>query len=186
MSQHNNQSSTYLDHLSQLLQTLDRSEIDDCVNTITSYVNSDNHIFTCGNGGSATTASHYVTDWAKMTFLRTDRTLRTTCLSDNIGLVTAYANDIDYGSIFAEQLKYSAKCNDLLIVVSGSGNSTNIINALVQAKNMGMRTLGVVGFNGGKAKELCDHYFHVNSSDMQLCEDVHLIFGHIVMKALIK
>ena len=184
MKQHESHSLSYLSQLVNLLHSLNHTEIDDCVDTITDYVDSDNRIFTCGNGGSATTASHYVTDWAKMTFLHTDRKINISCLSDNIGLVTAYANDIDYKEIFAEQLKYSAKPNDLLIVVSGSGNSPNIINALIQAKKMEMRTLGVLGFDGGKAKELCDYHFHVKSFDMQLCEDLHLIFGHIVMKAL--
>jgi D-sedoheptulose 7-phosphate isomerase len=135
-------------------------------------------IITCGNGGSASTASHYITDWNKMINLATGRKFRGVCLCDNIGLITAYANDISYDEVFAGQLKALMDPGDLVIAVSGSGNSPNVLRAVEYARDNEGKTLAVVGYDGGKLLLLCDHAVHVPSFDMQLCEDVHLMFGH--------
>jgi len=141
-------------------------------------------IITCGNGGSASTASHYITDWNKMINLATGKKFRGISLCDNIGLITAYGNDISYDEVFAGQLKAIMDEGDLLVAVSGSGNSPNVVKAVEYANSIGADTLAVVGYDGGKVKELSKAAVWVESFDMQLCEDVHLMFGHMVMKTL--
>ena len=141
-------------------------------------------IITCGNGGSASTASHYITDWAKMVPLATGKKFRGICLCDNVGLITAYGNDLSYADVFSGQIDALMDEGDLLIAVSGSGNSPNMLRAAEAARLAGGRVLGVVGYDGGRLMSLCDHCVWVPSFDMQLCEDVHLMFGHMVMKAL--
>jgi D-sedoheptulose 7-phosphate isomerase len=141
-------------------------------------------IFTCGNGGSASTASHYITDWNKMVNLATGKKFRGISLCDNIGLITAYGNDISYDEVFAGQLKAIMDKGDLLVAISGSGNSPNVVKAVEYANSIGGDTLAVVGYDGGKVKELSKTAVWVESFDMQLCEDVHLMFGHLVMKTL--
>jgi D-sedoheptulose 7-phosphate isomerase len=141
-------------------------------------------IITMGNGGSASTASHYITDWNKMINLSTGRKFRGVCLADNIGLITAYANDLSYADVFEGQLRALMDEGDLVIAVSGSGNSPNVLKAVEYANANGATSLAVVGYDGGKLKPLCHKSVHVPSFDMQLCEDVHLMFGHMVMKTL--
>lgn len=141
-------------------------------------------ILTCGNGGSASTASHYITDWNKMINLATGKKFRGVCLSDNVGLITAYGNDLSYEYVFAGQVDAMMDEGDLLVAVSGSGNSPNILRAIEAARNAGGKVLGIIGYDGGKMKSMCDHNVLVPSFDMQLCEDVHLMFGHLVMKNL--
>lgn len=141
-------------------------------------------IITCGNGGSASTASHYITDWSKMVNLATGKKFRGISLCDNIGLITAYGNDISYDEVFAGQLKAIMDEGDLLVAISGSGNSPNVVKAVEYANSIGGDTLAVVGYDGGKVKELSKTAVWVESFDMQLCEDVHLMFGHLVMKTL--
>lgn len=141
-------------------------------------------IITCGNGGSASTASHYITDWNKMINLATGQRFRGLSLCDNIGLITAYGNDISYDEVFAGQLKAIMDEGDLLVAISGSGNSPNVLKAVEYANSIGGDTLAVVGYEGGKLKPMCKQAVWVPSFDMQLCEDVHLMFGHMVMKTL--
>ena len=174
----------YLESHRRLSERLDRSELQNALSMVEMAFNKGQKIFTLGNGGSASTASHYITDWNKMINLATKKKFRGICLCDNIGLITAYANDISYDHVFAGQLEAMADDGDLVIAVSGSGNSPNVLKALETAKKMGCVSLGVLGYDGGKAKSLCDHSVVVPSFDMQLCEDVHLQFGHLVMKHL--
>lgn len=141
-------------------------------------------IITCGNGGSASTASHYITDWNKMVNLATGKKFRGVSLCDNIGLITAYGNDLSYDDVFSGQLAALMDEGDLLIAVSGSGNSPNVLKAVEYANANGGHTLAVVGYDGGKLKKLAHDSVWVPSFDMQLCEDVHLMFGHMVMKTL--
>jgi D-sedoheptulose 7-phosphate isomerase len=142
------------------------------------------NIFTCGNGGSASTASHYITDWNKMINLATGKKFRGISLCDNVGIMTAYANDISYDEIFSGQLKSLMDPGDLLIAISGSGNSRNVINAVNYANSEGGDTLGILGYDGGELIKISKQSILVPSFDMQLCEDVHLMIGHMVMKTL--
>ena len=127
---------------------------------------------------------HSITDWNKMVNLATGRKLRGISLCDNVGIVTAFANDIAYEEVFAGQLKAILEPNDLLIALSGSGHSANVVKAVEYASGAGATTLAVVGYDGGHSKRIARHVVWVPSFDMQLCEDVHLMFGHMVMKTL--
>ena len=119
-----------------------------------------------------------------MVNLATGKKFRGISLCDNIGLITAYGNDISYDEVFAGQLKAIMDEGDLLVAISGSGNSSNILKAVEYANSIGGNTLAIVGYDGGKLKELSKNAVWVESFDMQLCEDVHLMFGHMVMKTL--
>jgi D-sedoheptulose 7-phosphate isomerase len=141
-------------------------------------------VVTCGNGGSASTASHYITDWNKAGSMATGRRFRGLSLVDNVGLVTAFGNDVGYDDVFAGQVRACVDEGDLLVALSGSGNSPNVLRAVVAAHEVGADTLAVVGYDGGKLMQIAHHAVWVPSFDMQLCEDLHLMFGHMVMKAL--
>jgi D-sedoheptulose 7-phosphate isomerase len=174
----------YSEKLINTLRLINASEWDNAILKIKETYEADNQILTCGNGGSALTASHFITDWNKMTQQFNGRGLRGICLSDNIGLVTAYANDLNYSEIYSEQVKTYAKEGDLFIVVSGSGNSPNILKSIEAAKDLGLTTVAVVGFSGGEAAKNAHLKVHVPINDMQISEDLHLAFGHMAMKAL--
>ena len=174
----------YIEQHNLVIKNLDQKEIEDAINLIKSTIKKNNRIAVCGNGGSALTASHYITDWNKMIFSQTHQKFDGICLSDNIGLVTAYSNDVSYNDIFSEQVKNLLKEEDLLITVSGSGNSENVVRATKVANEMNVNTLSICGFDGGKIKIISKKSVWVRSFDMQLCEDAHIVFGHIVMKSL--
>ena len=174
----------YLESLAAVLDSLDRGSIDRAISLIKAAWQDRRKIFVCGNGGSALTASHYVNDWNKMAFLSTGRPFRGHCLSDNIGLLTAYSNDISYEDVYREQLKNLMDQEDLVVAISGSGNSENVIRAIEYANENGAVTLGICGYDGGRLRRIAKHSLWVQSFDMQFCEDVHFVFGHMVMKSL--
>jgi len=174
----------YLDAHEELFKKISSEEIDNAISLIKSKFISGSKIITCGNGGSAYTASHYITDWNKMVNIATGKQFKGISLCDNIGLLTAFGNDISYDEVFAGQLKSILSAEDLLITVSGSGNSPNVIRAIEYANSVGADTLAIVGYDGGKSKLLSKQSVWINSFDMQLCEDLHLMFGHMVMKEL--
>jgi len=130
------------------------------------------------------TALHFVTDWGKMIPLSSGKPLNARTLIDNMGLITAYANDMSYDDVFWKQLEYIMRPGDLIVAISGSGNSENIIRAVDYANEHGGITLGLCGFSGGRLKDRAQHAVWVNVNDMQLCEDAHAIFGHVVMQTL--
>lgn len=167
-----------------LAQKIDMEALQCAIDVVQNAFDSNRKIITCGNGGSASTASHYITDWNKMVNLATGRKFRGFSLSDNIGLITAYGNDLSYEDVFSGQLAAIADEGDLLIAISGSGNSPNVLKAVECASKNGINTLGILGYDGGKLMPMVQHAFLVPSFDMQLCEDIHLMFGHMVMKNL--
>lgn len=146
-------------------------------------------VFIIGNGGSASTASHMACDFQK-TILghkgdqRVNR-FRVTSLCDNMEVMTAWANDVGYEVIFSEQLKTFANEGDLLIAISASGNSPNIIRAVDVAKLKGLKVIGLTGFIGGQLRQLADVPIHVESNDYGIIENVHLIFGHLATRHLL-
>ena len=170
----------------ELFKKIDQESISKSIELIKTKFLGRNKIFTCGNGGSAYTASHYITDWNKMVNIATGSPFFGYSLCDNIGIITAFGNDISYDDIFSGQLKSIMSQEDLLIVVSGSGNSPNIINALQYANSIGAETLAIVGYDGGLAKKIAKNVCWIPSFDMQLCEDIHLMIGHMIMKELTK
>ena len=176
----------YISEHAKVFEGMDSQMIQQAIDLVLNAIAKEKKIITCGNGGSASTASHFITDWNKMYNLSTGNRLRGISLVDNLGLITAFGNDISFDEIFSGQLKSIMDSGDLLVVVSGSGNSPNILEAINTAKNLGGEVLGVLGYDGGQALSLCDATFHVPSWDMQICEDIHLSFGHLVMKTICK
>lgn len=168
----------------QLAERLDWNMFQSGVDLVQRKFLEGKQVITCGNGGSAATASHYITDWNKMGNLAMGGRYRGFSLCDNIGLVTAYANDLSYDEVFVGQLRALLDDGDLVIAVSGSGNSPNVLKAVEYANAQGADTLAVVGYDGGKLKTIAKQSVWVPSFDMQLCEDLHLMFGHMVMKTL--
>ncbi len=174
----------YFKKLSTTLSSVDRDEIDNGVAVVADAWNRGAQIITLGNGGSSMTALHYITDWNKSVYLSSKKPFRGRSLVDNMGLLMAYGNDISFQDIFVEQLKNLLQPGDLVIAISGSGNSENVIRAVDYANDNGAVTLGLCGYRGGKLKDKAQHVVWANVDDMQLCEDVHAIFGHIVMQKL--
>ena len=174
----------YFDKLSRLLSEVNRAEFDRGVEVVQAAWERGAQIITLGNGGSSMTALHYITDWNKSIFLSTGKPFYGRTLVDNMGLLMAYGNDISFQDIFLEQLKNILKPGDLVIAISGSGNSKNVIRAVDYANKNGGETLGLCGYSGGKLKDIAQHRIWININDMQLCEDLHAIFGHVVMQRL--
>jgi len=186
MSEYAGYAAAYFAKLNAILDKMDRASIDNGVAVIAKAWREGRQIITLGNGGSAMTALHFITDWNKSVYLANGVQFRGRTLSDNMGLLTAYANDISYADVFIEQLKNVMQPGDLVIAISGSGNSENVIRAVNYANENGAVTLGLCGYRGGKLKDAAQHVVWADVDDMQLCEDVHAIFGHIVMQTLCK
>jgi D-sedoheptulose 7-phosphate isomerase len=177
-------SAAYLDRLNSVFNAIDKESIDHGVALVAKAWLCGRQIFTLGNGGSSYTALHFINDWNKSIFIEGKMPFRGRCLVDNIGLVMAYANDISFQDVFVEQLKNLLEPGDLVIAISGSGNSENVLRAVRYANKHGAVTLGLCGYDGGKLKEIAQNHLWANVTDMQLCEDIHAIFGHIVMQCL--
>lgn len=176
----------YLDEEIRLLQELDVPTVNELMNALVEAYEKEATVYVFGNGGSASTASHMANDFNKGISEYTDKKFRICCLNDNVPTVLAIANDIGYEDIFSFQLRSKVKPEDLVIGISGSGNSGNVINALNYAKEQGAKTVGWVGFDGGKVAKLTDITFHVPVRNMQLVEDVHLILNHLMMYVIMK
>lgn len=178
----------YFHQLYLLLSELDRDDLIDSFKVVENKLKQRKSIFLAGNGGSAATASHALVDLNK-TILGHGRNyrhirLRVISLADNIPILTAIGNDFSYKNVFSESLKNLANPGDLLIVLSGSGKSPNIISALNTAKDLQVETLGLLGFDGGKAKKLVDHKVLVPSESYGHIEDVHMIYFHLLTEYL--
>lgn len=138
-------------------------------------------VYIMGNGGSATTASHWAGDFNKGLSMHLERKFRFVCLSDNLSSLMAIANDMDYEAIFVEQLRGRLGSSDLVIGISGSGNSPNILRAIEYANDMGVKTVGLTGYDGGKLRESAALSVHVPVNSMQIAEDIHLVLDHMLM-----
>lgn len=174
----------YLGKLIKQLSMIDRDEIDHAVKVVADAWHAGKQIITLGNGGSSMTALHFITDWNKSVFMYGGKPFRGRSLVDNMGLVMAYANDLSFQDVFVEQLKNVLTPGDLVIAISGSGNSENVIRAVQYANDNDAVTLGLCGYRGGKLKEIAQHVLWADVDDMQIAEDVHAIFGHMVMQRL--
>ena len=173
----------YAARLAQVLATQDWTPVHALTRLLADAWRGGHAVFICGNGGSAANATHWANDFV-YPVARTGRGLRISALSANTAVLTCLANDLGYEKVFAHQLRVMAKSQDVLIVLSGSGNSPNIIEALHTAREMGMRTVGVLGFSGGAALPLVDLAIHFAIDDMQIAEDLQLVVNHMVMQAL--
>ena len=141
-------------------------------------------IYLCGNGGSAGNAIHLANDFIYGAGLTRGIGLRIESLAANSAVLTCLANDIGYEEVYAEQLRVKANSGDVLLVFSGSGNSPNIVRALEMGNKLGMETFAILGFSGGKCKDIAKHPLHFAIDDMQIAEDLQLIIGHMIMQWL--
>lgn len=142
-------------------------------------------VFIFGNGGSGANASHFAGDFTKGIFGETKSSFRVICLNDNLAAFSAIANDISYQEVFSEQLKNFVRRGDLVIGISVSGNSINIIRAIEYAKTAGAKTVAFCGFDGGRIKAAVDLALHVNLNNMEVSEDIHLAIIHCVKRLVI-
>lgn len=178
--------SAYLETEIETLRGLDQGEIDQALHLLANALEQESSVYIFGNGGSAATASHFQNDFNKGISEHTEKKFRFQCLSDNFATVTAIANDISYDEIFRFQLCGRLKSDDLVIAISGSGNSKNVINAVEYAKKQGCKIIGLTGYDGGRLKKLSDVSLHVPVQSMQITEDVHMIFDHLMMSVFYK
>ena len=171
----------YIEMEKNVLSSLDSDDINEIMNVLENARLKGRRIFICGNGGSASTASHMECDFNKGISYAQDVKYDIECLSDNVAMMMAIANDIGYEDIFAVPLKNKLKKGDIVIGISGSGNSENVIRAFEYANNLGADTIAFTGYSGGKLKKMAKYSIHVNIDNMQIVEDVHLILNHMMM-----
>ena len=172
------------DYKDQVKNALDKFEFDnEILDVLKDSIKNNQTIFVGGNGGSAAIASHYVCDLSKganKDWKANFNRYRAICLSSNLGYITAISNDEHYDEVFKQQLINLAKPNDILVLISSSGNSPNIVKAAEYAKSIGMIVIGISGFKGGKLKEIAHHTAHVNHDKYEVCENIHDIFGQFL------
>lgn len=173
----------YLDREIEVIRSLDLESINDVMNALEAAKAQHKTTYICGNGGSAATASHFVCDFNKGLNDEASQ-FKFQCLSDNVPIMMAISNDIGYDEVFRYQIKGRIEKGDILFGISGSGNSKNVINAMDYAQSIGATTIALVGYDGGKMKQIADHCIHVNVNDMQISEDIHMIMDHLMMYVL--
>jgi len=172
----------YYEREIECINNLDLDKINEAMNAIYETYERGGMIYVCGNGGSASTASHMQNDFNKGISEYVSKKFNFYCLNDNIATLMAVANDIGYEEVFRFQLLNKITDKDLFIGISGSGNSKNVLNAAQYAKECGAKIVGITGYSGGKLKEMADYEMHANENDMQIAEDVHMTFDHMMMK----
>ena len=174
----------YYEREIECIKRFNLDDFNEAMNAILDTYENGGMIYVCGNGGSASTASHMQNDFNKGISEYVDKKFNFYCLSDNVSTMMAVANDIGYEEVFRFPLLGKITDNDLFIGISGSGNSKNVINAAEYAKECGAKVLGITGYSGGKLKEIADYRMHVDENDMQIAEDLHMTFDHMMMKIL--
>lgn len=171
----------YIEKLTKLLKSLDPKQIESVGKLLHAARAEGRQVFVLGNGGSAALASHVAVDLGKGCSRGREKRFRVLSLTDNVPWMTALSNDISYEDVFSEQLANYAEKGDVVIAISGSGNSKNVLKALETANKIGCETVGISGFQGGKLKPLVKHHVHVPSDHMGLIEDGQLIVCHILV-----
>ena len=177
------------DYLAKLVKVLEQNkskEIYNLYNLILKTWKKNQSIFICGNGGSAANSNHIANDLSIAAVKNSKRGLKVESLASNSSVMTCIANDYGYEKIFSEQLRNKGSKEDLLLVLSGSGNSKNILNAIKQAKKIKMNIFAILGFNGGKCKKILDKFINYQINDMQISEDLQMIIINICVKELMK
>jgi len=174
----------YLTQLKDLLDIFPHDTFEDIGKTLISAYNNEKHVFIMGNGGSGSTASHFACDLNKGSCFELEKKFKVICLNDNVPTMLAYANDLSYSKVFVEQLKNFLQHGDVVIGISGSGNSENVLQAVSYAKGKGARTIGLTGFDGGKLAQIVDIPLVASVHDMQKVEDIHMIVVHMLMQFL--
>jgi D-sedoheptulose 7-phosphate isomerase len=181
---------SFLERVGQELMRIDPAQVKALADAVYDCYEKKRTVFLCGNGGSGSNASHFCEDLGKGTLRREDfdndkkTRLRVLSLTDNTPYILAWGNDEGFERVFVEQLKNLATPGDLLIAISGSGNSPNVLRAVEWANRNGLKTFGCTGFSGGKLRSLAQHGLHVPLDDMGIVESIHLTAFHWVVDDL--
>lgn len=174
-------------YIATLRETIDRLPVDRIAQVVDALQNArlnGRQVFIMGNGGSASTASHFVCDLAKNTRIPDLPHFRVIGLTDNMAIFSAYANDEGYENVFAAQLANLIEADDVVIAISASGNSVNVIKAVEEARSRNALTIGFTGFDGGRLASLVDIQVHVDSHIIEHVEDIHLMLEHMIVKTI--
>lgn len=176
----------YVNDLEELVRKVDPSEVEDLIDELTAAYDEGRMVYLIGNGGSGANASHICEDLGKGTLhdFENQKRLRVLSLTDNTAYILAWANDTSYDRIFVEQLKNLGEPGALLVAISGSGNSPNILKAVEYANAHGMKTFGITGYDGGALKKMAHKCMHVPSFNMGAVESVHVIYFHYILDTL--
>ena len=170
--------------LKAAIDRISRDEINEFLNLLVDALEAGRTVFTLGNGGSAATASHMAVDFNKGLSYGKARRFRFLCLSDNLPTLTAYANDVSYEDVFVEPLRNFLESGDLVIAISGSGNSRNVIKAVEYANARDAVTVGLTGYDGGRLRKTARYGVHIPIRDMQVTEDLHMVLDHLAYSVL--
>ena len=172
---------SYYKTLINIIENLDVGQLNEAMNVLYDAYERESDVYICGNGGSAATASHFQNDFNKGICYDLPKKFHFRCLNDNVATMMAIANDDSYEKVFSKQLEGNIKKKDALVAISGSGNSKNIIAACEEATKAGAKIIGVSGYDGGRLYELSDYHMHCGIKNMQIVEDVHMTFDHMMM-----
>jgi D-sedoheptulose 7-phosphate isomerase len=176
----------YAQQVQEALEQVPASSLDEAYRVITSAVNENRRVFVAGNGGSAAIADHLCCDWTKGTHSPGLSPLRTHSLASNVPVLTAIANDFGYDTVFSRQLELLANAGDVLLLISSSGNSPNIVSAMDAAKTMGITSVGLTGFSGGALAQRADVSLHIPYANYGLVEDCHQILMHTFAQLFVR
>lgn len=174
----------YVKTLSALLSAVDTQQVSHVANLLFECWRDNRRLIFCGNGGSGSTSTHMVCDFQKNIWLDGGKPFEVVSLTDSPALLLAWGNDTDFANVFAGQARTWLRKDDILIAISGSGNSQNVLEAVKVAKEVGATSVGLCGYGGGKLATLTDHALVVELRNMQLVEDIHMILCHILFSAL--
>jgi D-sedoheptulose 7-phosphate isomerase len=177
---HHSFPSEYKAGLLQAIETIDLERVSAAIDLLKQARDQNRHIFVCGNGGSASTASHFACDIVKGASFGRKSRFRIMALTDSLPTLTAYSNDVSYDCVFAEQLKNFAQPGDVVMAISGSGNSPNVLRAVEYGNSIGCRTIALTGRDGGKLAPLAEVNIQANVPHMGRIEDVHMIVSHMI------
>ena len=184
MKNYIDQITDYFEREKRTLDSISKEDLNALMNLLMDAKDEGKTIFIMGNGGSAATASHFVCDFNKGISFGKEKMFRFICLNDNIPTMMAYANDLSYADVFVGPLKNFMRAGDIVIGISGSGNSENVVKAIQYANENGGITVGLTGYHGGKVKKLSRYNVHIPIDDMQITEDLHMVLDHCMMKIL--
>ena len=176
----------YFSNLKTCIDKIDKKEIEKFLEILIDARDNNKTIFIMGNGGSASTASHFCCELNKGASYNKDKKFKVICLNDSISTILAYANDVNFEDIFKEQLKNFVQKGDVVIGISSSGNSKNILSAIEYANEVGAITVGLTGRDGGELKKLSKYSVNPNYDDLQISEDIHMIIVHLIYRYLIE
>ena len=176
----------YFEKEKATIDSINKDDLNTLMNVLVQAKDEGKTIFIMGNGGSAATASHYVCDFNKGISYGREKMFKFICLNDNVPTMMAYANDMSYADVFVGPLKNFMQKGDIVIGISGSGNSENVVRAIKYANENGGISVGITGYSGGIIKELSTYNVHIPVNDMQITEDLHMMLDHCMMNILCK